>query len=198
MKPIIHPADYYRRILAAQSHALKGLDGPVAIIKLNRDQQVPEDKGSAGHWYYVIAGAVRRSTIRTDGRRQIVAWIVDDLPVPARLLQRRVDAMVGDTEETDLATGRTDAFGHGGALVKIGRKQPGDVDQRQRGGFEMAGAKGFVHGSILLCRPRNGDRRAQYPARRLYSKAENIEHADAVSATAVDAFSRGNLLRCGA
>jgi len=58
----------------------------------------------------------------------------------------------------------------------------------------MAGAKGFVHGSILLCRPRNGDRRAQYPARRLYSKAENIEHADAVSATAVGAFSRGN--RC--
>ena len=34
-----------------------------------------------------------------------------------RLLQRRVDAVVGDTEETDLATGRTDAFGHGGALV---------------------------------------------------------------------------------
>ncbi|NYZ63654.1 DUF3108 domain-containing protein [Luteimonas deserti] len=27
--------------------------------------------------------------VRTDGRRQIVAWIVDDLPVPARLLQRR-------------------------------------------------------------------------------------------------------------
>ena len=111
-----------------------------------------------------------------------------------RLLQCGVDTMVGDAEEADLATGRTDAFGHGGALVEIGRKQPGDVDQRQRGGFEMAGAKGFVHGSILLCRPRNGDRRAQYPARRLYSKAENIEHADAVSATAVGAFSRGN--RC--
>jgi len=27
--------------------------------------------------------------VRTDGRRQIIAWIVDDLPVPARLLQRR-------------------------------------------------------------------------------------------------------------
>ncbi|VXB84959.1 conserved exported hypothetical protein [Luteimonas sp. 9C] len=27
--------------------------------------------------------------VRTDGRRQIIAWIVDDMPVPARLLQRR-------------------------------------------------------------------------------------------------------------
>ncbi|WP_243713337.1 DUF3108 domain-containing protein [Luteimonas terrae] len=27
--------------------------------------------------------------VRTDGRREIIAWIVDDLPVPARLLQRR-------------------------------------------------------------------------------------------------------------
>lgn len=72
MKPIIHPADYYRRLLAAQSHALKRLDGSVAIVKLNRDQQVPEDDGTAGHWYYVIAGAVRQSTIRHDGRRQIL------------------------------------------------------------------------------------------------------------------------------
>jgi len=60
--------------------------------------------------------------------------------------------MVGDAEKADLATGRADAFGHGSALGKVGRKQPGDVDQRQRGGFEMAGAKGLVHGSILLCR----------------------------------------------
>ncbi|MCD9005955.1 DUF3108 domain-containing protein [Luteimonas sp. XNQY3] len=27
--------------------------------------------------------------VRTDGRREIIAWIVDDMPVPARLLQRR-------------------------------------------------------------------------------------------------------------
>ena len=50
-------------MLAAQSHALKRLDGSVTIVKLNRDQQVPEDDGTAGHWYYVIAGAVRQSTI---------------------------------------------------------------------------------------------------------------------------------------
>ena len=27
--------------------------------------------------------------VRTDGRRQIIAWVVDGMPVPARLLQRR-------------------------------------------------------------------------------------------------------------
>ena len=27
--------------------------------------------------------------VRTDGRRQVIAWIADDLPVPVRLLQRR-------------------------------------------------------------------------------------------------------------
>ena len=38
-----------------------------------------------------IGGEPRQATkvVRTDGRRQIIAWIVDDLPVPARLLQRR-------------------------------------------------------------------------------------------------------------
>lgn len=72
MKPIIHPADYYRRMLAAQPHALKRLDGSAAIVKLSRDQQVPEDDGPTGHWYYVIAGAARCSTIRADGRRQIL------------------------------------------------------------------------------------------------------------------------------
>lgn len=38
-----------------------------------------------------VGGQTMEATkvVRTDGRRQIVAWIVDDLPVPARLLQRR-------------------------------------------------------------------------------------------------------------
>ena len=38
-----------------------------------------------------VGGRTLQATkvVRTDGRRQIVAWIVDDLPVPARLLQRR-------------------------------------------------------------------------------------------------------------
>ncbi len=38
-----------------------------------------------------VGGQTKQATkvVRTDGRRQIVAWIVDDMPVPARLLQRR-------------------------------------------------------------------------------------------------------------
>jgi CRP/FNR family nitrogen fixation transcriptional regulator len=102
MKPIIHPADYYRRILAAQSHALKRLDGSVAIVKLNRDQQVPEDDGTAGHWYYVIAGAVRRSTIRTDGRRQILDLMLvqDFFFVGSSQREETIEAI---TEETVLA-----------------------------------------------------------------------------------------------
>jgi CRP/FNR family transcriptional regulator, nitrogen fixation regulation protein len=102
MKPIIHPADYYRRILAAQSHALKRLDGSVAIVKLNRDQQVPEDDGPAGHWYYVIAGAVRQSTIRTDGRRQIVdLMLVRDFFFVGN--SQRDETTEAITEETVLA-----------------------------------------------------------------------------------------------
>ncbi len=102
MKPIIHPADYYRRILAVQSHALKRLDGSVAIVKLNRDQQVPEDDGTAGRWYYVIAGAVRRSTIRTDGRRQILDLMLvqDFFFVGSSQREETIEAI---TEETVLA-----------------------------------------------------------------------------------------------
>jgi CRP/FNR family nitrogen fixation transcriptional regulator len=102
MKPIIHPADYYRRIFAAQPHALKPLDGSVAIVKLNRDQQVPEDDGPAGHWYYVIAGAVRRSTIRTDGRRQILDLMLvqDFFFVGSSQREETIEAV---TEETVLA-----------------------------------------------------------------------------------------------
>lgn len=102
MKPIIHPADYYRRILAAQSHALKRLDGSVAIVKLNRDQQVPEADGPAGHWYYVIAGAVRQSTIRTDGRRQILDLMLVRDFFFVRSSQRE-EAIEAITEETVLA-----------------------------------------------------------------------------------------------
>lgn len=99
MKPIIHPADYYRRMLAAQPHALKPLDGSVAIVKLDRDQQVPEDDGPAGHWYYVIAGAVRRSTIRTDGRRQILDLMLvrDFFFVGNSQREEPIEAITGET-----------------------------------------------------------------------------------------------------
>src|ERR1700750_278496 len=102
MKPIIHPADYYRRMLAAQPHALKRLDGSEAIVKLNRDQQVPGGDGATGHWYYVIAGAVRWSTIRTDGRRQILDLMLlrDFFFVGSGQREETIEAI---TEETVLA-----------------------------------------------------------------------------------------------
>jgi CRP/FNR family nitrogen fixation transcriptional regulator len=76
MKTRTHPADYYRRILSAQPHALKRLDETAAILKRYRGQEIPNDLGCAGHWYYVIVGAVRRCTIRSDGRRQIIDLIL--------------------------------------------------------------------------------------------------------------------------
>src|SRR3981189_2846521 len=72
MKTKIHPADYYRRMLSMQPHALKRLDAFAKIMACNRGQEIPNNPGPAGHWYYVITGAVRRCTVRSDGRRQIV------------------------------------------------------------------------------------------------------------------------------
>jgi CRP/FNR family transcriptional regulator, nitrogen fixation regulation protein len=72
MKARSHAADYYRRILSAQPHGFKRLDPVAAIIHCHREQEIPNGSGSAGHWYCVIVGAVRRYTIRSDGRRQIL------------------------------------------------------------------------------------------------------------------------------
>src|ERR1700738_2903634 len=71
MKARTHAADPYRRILSAQPHALKRLDPFAAIVKCHRGQEISNDSGPAGHWYYVIVGAVRRCSIRSDGRRNI-------------------------------------------------------------------------------------------------------------------------------
>ncbi|MBB3344937.1 MULTISPECIES: DUF3108 domain-containing protein [unclassified Luteimonas] len=51
-------------------------------------RQVFERQGTEA---VTVGGRTLQATkvVRTDGRREIVAWIVDDLPVPARLLQRR-------------------------------------------------------------------------------------------------------------
>jgi len=72
MKTKIHAADYYRRMLSMQPHALKRLDAFAKIMACNRGQEIPNNPGPAGHWYYVITGAVRRCAVRSDGRRQIV------------------------------------------------------------------------------------------------------------------------------
>jgi CRP/FNR family transcriptional regulator, nitrogen fixation regulation protein len=72
MKTKNHAADYYRRMLSAQPHALKRLDTFAKIMACNRGQEIPNNAGPSGHLYYVIAGAVRRCAVRSDGRRQIV------------------------------------------------------------------------------------------------------------------------------
>lgn len=72
MKTKTHALDYYRRMLTAQNHALKRLDEQAKIILFARNQEIPIDSEPMAHWYYVISGAVRRSAIRSDGRRQIL------------------------------------------------------------------------------------------------------------------------------
>jgi len=46
-------------------HALKYLDAVATIMQCHRGQEIPNNSGPSGHWYYVIAGAVRRCTIRS-------------------------------------------------------------------------------------------------------------------------------------
>jgi CRP/FNR family transcriptional regulator, nitrogen fixation regulation protein len=103
MKTRSHAADYYRRILSVQPHGLKRLDPVAAIMHCHRGQEIPNSSGPAGHWYYVIVGAVRRCTIRSDGRRQIV-----DLMLPQDFFfvsdSKRDGTIEAVVEETVLAS----------------------------------------------------------------------------------------------
>jgi CRP/FNR family nitrogen fixation transcriptional regulator len=72
MKAKTHALDYYRRMLAAQDHPMKRLDEHAKIMLFARSKEIPVNSEPAAHWYYVISGAVRRSAIRSDGRRQIL------------------------------------------------------------------------------------------------------------------------------
>ena len=103
MKTRSHAADYYRRILSVQPHGLKRLDPVAAILHCNRGQEIPNSPGPAGHWYYVIVGAVRRCTIRSDGRRQIVDLMLpqDFFFVADSMREGTIEAVV---EETVLAS----------------------------------------------------------------------------------------------
>jgi CRP/FNR family transcriptional regulator, nitrogen fixation regulation protein len=103
MKTRTHAADYYRRMLALQPHALKRLDPFAAIVRCHRGQEIPNNSGPSGHWYYVIAGAVRRCTIRPDGRRQIVDLMLprDFFYVSDSNMEEMIEAIA---EETVLAS----------------------------------------------------------------------------------------------
>jgi CRP/FNR family nitrogen fixation transcriptional regulator len=103
MKAKTHALDYYRRMLVAQDHAMKRLDEHAKIILFARSQEIPVNSEPAAHWYYVISGAVRRSAIRSDGRRQIL-----DLMLPGDffvVVDRRDDLTVeAIAEDTALAS----------------------------------------------------------------------------------------------
>ncbi|WFU34322.1 helix-turn-helix domain-containing protein [Bradyrhizobium brasilense] len=104
MKAKTRALDYYRRMLAAQNHAMKRLDEHAKIMLLARSQEVPVNSELTAHWYYVILGAVRRSAIRSDGRRQIL-----DLMLPGDfffvVVDRNEDLTVeAIAEETALAS----------------------------------------------------------------------------------------------
>jgi CRP/FNR family nitrogen fixation transcriptional regulator len=99
MKTRSHAADYYRRMLSAQPHALRCLDGAAMIVKCPRYQEIPDGAGAGGHWYYLIDGAVRRSTIRPGGRRQIVELMLpcDFFFVSKSQGEETVEAIAEDT-----------------------------------------------------------------------------------------------------
>jgi CRP/FNR family nitrogen fixation transcriptional regulator len=103
MKARSHAADYYRRVLSAQPHALKRLDPVASIVHCHRGHEIPNSSGPAGHLYYVIVGAVRRCTIRSDGRRQIL-----DLMLPQDFFfvfdSRRDGTIEAAAEDTVLAS----------------------------------------------------------------------------------------------
>ena len=112
MKTRSHAADYYRRILSAQSHALKRLDAFAAIVHCHRGQEIPNGSGPACHWYYVIAGAVRRCTIRSDGRRQIVDLMLprDFFFVSGSQNEATIEAIAEDTVLASYPGQRIDAL----------------------------------------------------------------------------------------
>ena len=45
MRTKIHAADYYRRILSAQHHALKRIDSIATIMRCNRGQEIANSRG---------------------------------------------------------------------------------------------------------------------------------------------------------
>jgi len=99
MKTRTHAPDYYRRILLMQPHALKRLDAFAKVVLCNRGQEIPNNPGPAGHWYYVIVGAVRRCAVRADGRRQILDLMLprDFFFVSDRQSEATIEAIADET-----------------------------------------------------------------------------------------------------
>jgi CRP/FNR family nitrogen fixation transcriptional regulator len=84
MKAKTRALDYYRRMLAAQNHAMKRFDEHAKIMLFARSQEVPVNSEPAAHWYYVISGG--GPAIRHPFRR---AAADSRLDVAGRFLRRR-------------------------------------------------------------------------------------------------------------
>jgi CRP/FNR family nitrogen fixation transcriptional regulator len=114
MKTRSHAADYYRRILSVQPHALKRLDPFAKIMSCNRGQEIPGDPGPSGHWYYVIIGAVRRCAVRSDGRRQIVDLMLpgDFFFVSDNQNEATIEAIAEDTVLASYSGQRVEAVAY--------------------------------------------------------------------------------------
>jgi CRP/FNR family nitrogen fixation transcriptional regulator len=112
MKTRSHAADHYRRMLAAQPHALKRLDALAKIMLCNRGQEIAGHPGPSGHWYYVIVGAVRRCAVRPDGRRQIVDLMLpgDFFFVAGSRNEATIEAIAEDTVLASYPGQRIEAF----------------------------------------------------------------------------------------
>src|SRR5258705_10344632 len=80
------------------------------IVHCHRGQEIPNNSGPTGHWYYVIAGAVRRCTIRSDGRRQIVDLMLprDFFFVSDGRKEGTIEAIVGEPELASYPGGRVE------------------------------------------------------------------------------------------
>jgi hypothetical protein len=88
-------------MLSVQSHALKRLYTFAKIMACNCGQEIPNNPGPAGHWYYVVNGAVRRCAVRSDSRRQIVDLMLPrDFVVSDSQNEATIEAIA---EETVLA-----------------------------------------------------------------------------------------------
>jgi CRP/FNR family nitrogen fixation transcriptional regulator len=82
---------YYRNLLSTQPHRLKNLDALAVVVPFRHGQEICSQSQPIEYWYYLILGAARRSTIRPDGRRQIV-----DLLLPGDFF----GLMLGDQSDT--------------------------------------------------------------------------------------------------
>jgi CRP/FNR family transcriptional regulator, nitrogen fixation regulation protein len=70
-RPRTYCAAYYRELLSKVPHPLENLDDLALITSFRRGQEI-RGQGQPADWCFLINGAARRSTIRSDGRRQIV------------------------------------------------------------------------------------------------------------------------------